>query len=247
MATQYNLTYTTPQTAVLKVDTTVGPDSTPDASTGRFSVRIESKTQYSTGTLFLFSVLHTPYGCGTWPALWLSDPDPNVWPANGEIDVFESTNLGNAGNVASLHTTSGCDMSSVKRQMTGIAGQGDCNNATNDNTGCGVSGSVKTYGEKFNADGGGVMAVELRDEGIRVWQFGRDSLPADIKANSTTPDPSTWTTAFADFPNTKCDIGGHFKNQTIIANIDLCGDLTEAVWKDSGCELSLDDVGGMKS
>jgi hypothetical protein len=67
-----NLTYATTSAAVVKVDTSVGPRSSPDASTGRFSVRLESKTQYSEG-LFVFDVKHTPYGCATWPALWLTE------------------------------------------------------------------------------------------------------------------------------------------------------------------------------
>jgi len=33
-------------------------------------VRISSKTTYNKG-LFIFDVKHSPYGCGTWPALWL--------------------------------------------------------------------------------------------------------------------------------------------------------------------------------
>lgn len=67
-----NLTHATSSSAVVKVDTTVGPGSIPDASTGRFSVRLHSKKQYETG-LFVFDVQHTPYGCATWPALWLTE------------------------------------------------------------------------------------------------------------------------------------------------------------------------------
>ncbi|KAH8908425.1 glycoside hydrolase family 16 protein [Coniochaeta sp. PMI_546] len=240
-ATQLNLTYASSSSAVLKVDTSVTNASVPNASTGRFSVRVESKSQYPVGTLFLFDVQHTPYGCGTWPALWLSDPDPAVWPAHGEIDVFEATNQGDRGNTVSLHTTQDCDMSDVKRLMTGEAGQGDCYNGTNSNTGCGVSAqSTSTYGAAFNSGGGGVMAVELRDAGIRVWSWLRSALPTDVKAG-TVPDPSSWGTAFADFPNTDCDISSHFKNQSIIANIDLCGDLVEATWNDSGCASTCSD------
>ena len=31
--------------------------------------------------------------------------------------------------------------------------------------------------------------------------------------------------ALADFPSTECDITSHFRNQSIIVNIDLCGEL----------------------
>jgi len=62
-----NLTPTTNSSAFLKVDTLLGAE---DASTGRLSVRISSKTTYNKG-LFIFDVKHSPYGCGTWPALWL--------------------------------------------------------------------------------------------------------------------------------------------------------------------------------
>jgi hypothetical protein len=211
--------------------------SVPNASTGRFSVRVESKRQYPVGTLFLFDVRHSPFGCGTWPALWLSDPNPAVWPANGEIDVFEATNLGDRGNTASLHTSKGCDMSGVKRLMTGSATKhGDCYNGTDMNAGCGVEAkSAATYGKAFNQEGGGVMAVELRDAGIRIWSWLRGALPADVSAG-TAPYPSSWGEAFADFPSTECDISSHFRNQSIIANIDLCGDLVEGTWGDSGCE-----------
>lgn len=199
-------------------------------------MRVQSKTQYPVGTLFLFDVRHTPYGCGTWPALWLTDPAH--WPTNGEIDVVEATNQGTSGNTASLHTTKGCDMSGVKRLMTGQAEQGDCYNGTNSNEGCGVEDkSVSSYGAAFNQAGGGVMAVELRDAGIRIWSWARSALPADVAANSATPYPASWGEAFADFPSTDCDISSHFRNQSIIANIDLCGDLVEATWNTSGCKL----------
>jgi hypothetical protein len=59
--------------------------------------------------------------------------------------------------------------------------------------------------------------------------------PSDI--TNLNPRPSRWGEALADFPNTECDIGSHFKNQSIIVNIDLCGDMTEAKWNSSGCEF----------
>lgn len=70
-----------------------------------------------------------------------------------------------------------------------------------------------------------IYALELRDAGIRAWFFPRASIPADIANPTSTPDPSTWGTALADFPSTECNIASHFQNQSIIANIDLCGEL----------------------
>ncbi|KAK8065675.1 concanavalin A-like lectin/glucanase domain-containing protein [Apiospora hydei] len=230
-----NLTHATAQSAVMKVDTSVGPGSNPDASTGRFSVRVSSKKQYNSG-LFIFDVKHTPFGCGTWPALWLVDE--NEWPKSGEIDIMEAVNKADKGNQMTLHTTDGCDMS-VKRKMTGTTLQNDCFNETNSNAGCGVQGNDASYGATYNAAGGGIMAMEWRNEGIRMWQFGRSSIPADI--TSKKPDPSTWGVAAADFPNTGCSMDTHFRNQSIIANIDLCGQLTNAVYAESGCPSNCTD------
>lgn len=228
---QQNLTYATPSTAVVKVDTAVGPDSVPNASTGRFSVRLESKKTYNSG-LFLFDVKHTPYACGAWPALWLTDP--SHWPDHGEIDIMESVNQGTDGNQMTLHTTGGCSMGGVKRKMAGKAADGNCDHAANKNAGCGVSGDDKTFGTAVNGAGGSVMAVEWRDAGIRMWQFARDAVPQDVAGKK--PDPSTWGEAAADFPSTDCNIGSHFKNNSIIVNIDLCGDLVYGSWKQSGCK-----------
>ncbi|KAI9367212.1 concanavalin A-like lectin/glucanase domain-containing protein [Aspergillus egyptiacus] len=218
-AQRENLTYATDHSAILRVDAT-----TPHTPRGRNSVRIESKATYDTG-LFVFDILHTPYGCGTWPALWLTDG--YNWPENGEIDVLETTNNGTDGNAVTLHTTPGCSMD-VRRKQVGDVVYTTCDNSTNGNAGCGVQGSEVTYGEAMNSIGGGVYALELRHAGIRAWFFPRDALPADIanpNDSSTPPNPANWGTALADFPNTDCDIGSHFRNQSIIANIDLCGQL----------------------
>ncbi|KAG6021679.1 hypothetical protein E4U41_002429 [Claviceps citrina] len=231
-----NLTYATPSSAVLRVDTAVGPNSNPDASTGRFSVRLESKKTYN-GGLFIFDVKHTPYACGAWPALWLTDSFH--WPQHGEIDVMESINQGTDGNAMTLHTTDGCSMS-VKRKQTGSTQQDNCDQSSNKNAGCGVKEADSTFGAALNSAGGSIMAVEWRDAGIRMWRFGRDAVPVDIASKK--PNPAGWGTAAADFPSTDCDIGSHFKNNSIIANIDLCGDLVYDSWGQSGCPGNCTDL-----
>ncbi|KAJ5972993.1 Concanavalin A-like lectin/glucanase subgroup [Penicillium vulpinum] len=210
-----NLTSATDTSAVLKVDTTYKGS---EAANGRQSVRVTSNKTYSEG-LFIFDVIHTPYGCGTWPALWLTDP--NNWPEYGEIDIVEATNAGTFGTQSTLHTSKGCTMG-VKRKESGSVANDNCYYEANEYSGCGVIGTESTYGPEFNKNGGGVYAMELRDAGIRVWQWVRSKIPADVTSGS--PDPSTWGQAFADFPSTDCDIGSHFKNQSIIINISLCGD-----------------------
>lgn len=57
---QMNLTYASADSAVLRVDNTEA-----NATTGRHSARVSSIKTYESG-LFIFDVLHTPYGCATW-------------------------------------------------------------------------------------------------------------------------------------------------------------------------------------
>ncbi|KAJ5466616.1 hypothetical protein N7539_009572 [Penicillium diatomitis] len=214
-AQSLNLTYATSNTAILRVDA-----STPNPGPkGRQSVRIESQKAYDSG-LFLFDIAHTPHGCGTWPALWMSDT--LHWPQNGEIDIIESHNTGVQGNEISLHALGDCSMGG-ERRLTGTAVSMDCDIAVGGNAGCAVMGDSSTYGADFNARGGGVYALEIRDAGIRIWVFHRDSMPLDI-ANGQSPNPSSWGPPLADFPSTNCNIKSHFRNLNIIVNIDLCGE-----------------------
>lgn len=66
-----------------------------------------------------------------------------------------------------------------------------------------------------------VYAVELRNAGIRIWSFLRGAIPGDITSGA--PDPSAWDLPLADFPSTDCGVASHFRNLSIVANIDLCG------------------------
>ncbi|KAF4252114.1 hypothetical protein KXV22_009346 [Aspergillus fumigatus] len=216
-AESLNLIHSTGSSVSIRVDnkTRVGY-----APRGRKSVRLESKKGYDMG-LFIFDIIHTPYGCGTWPALWLADT--YNWPLNGEIDVLETTNRATEGNVVTLHTDKGCSVKGRRKQL-GSAQYSTCDDK-HGNAGCAVQARPATYGQELNEDGGAIYAVELREAGIRVWGFPRDSIPDDISSMERRPDPSSWGPALADFPSTHCDIPSHFSNQSIIVNIDLCGEM----------------------
>ena len=123
----------------------------------------------------------------------------------------------------------------VRRKQTGSAQETNCDATKNDNSGCGVDGDSDTFGQAFNRGNGGVMAMEWRTEGIRMWQFPTGKVPSDITEQK--PNPGGWGEALADFPNTDCNIGNHFKNQSIVANINLCGELTESVYSSDNCKL----------
>lgn len=100
-----------------------------------------------------------PYGCATWPNLWLTDPDN--WPENGEIDVMESNNKGADGNAMILHTSKNCKMI-AKRKETETAQYINCLATANDNAGCNMEGKKATYGEPSNSNGGGVSLRSFR-------------------------------------------------------------------------------------
>lgn len=45
-------------------------------------------------------------------------------------------------------------------------------------------GASSSYGAEANDDGGAVYAMELRDAGIRIWIFNRDSPPGDLRPST---------------------------------------------------------------
>lgn len=70
--------------AVIKVDDT----TTVPYNEKRNSVRLTSNDKFNLGTVWAFDVIHAPFGCSTWGALW-SKAVGDLWPAGGEIDIFE--------------------------------------------------------------------------------------------------------------------------------------------------------------
>ncbi|KAB5591391.1 hypothetical protein CTheo_5182 [Ceratobasidium theobromae] len=213
--------------AIIKVDnTTVGTGDT----YGRASIKINSTASFGKGSLVIMDAYHLPYGCSVWPAYWSQGSPADSWPQFGEIDIIENVNMATVNQMA-LHTTQGCTLAS-STQVTGKIVSTDCFNQTNGNQGCIVQGaSAASYGAgdaSTVSAGGGVYALEWSSEGngIRIWFFQRGSIPDDVAGAN--PNPSSWGTPTAAWPESSCNSSQFFGAQTLILDITLCGNFAGA-------------------
>lgn len=210
----------------------IGVDSTNAyPSTGRPSVRLESKRTFQRG-LFILDVAHMPAGCGTWPAFWTLGSSAG-WPHAGEIDIIEGVNDATT-NLMALHTTPGCAISGAGGSGNVISRNCDVNAAgQSPNQGCSISDARTTsYGTVLNSIGGGIFATEWNSAFIKVWFFPRGQAPADVF--SSNPAPETWGTPAAVFQGA-CNIDEKFRDHRIIINTTFCGDWAGSVWAGSQC------------
>jgi len=212
--------------AIMRVETTQ------NVSPNRKSVRIQTRSSFNGGLLIMDSI-HMPTGCGTWPAFWTNGPD---WPHDGEIDIIEGVH-DYTNNQATIHTDPGCRLSSTSSDtlnMTGtVIGGTDCAALTTGNQGCGIrASSSNSFGAGFNANGGGVYAMQWDDSGLAVFFFPSGSVPADIGAGF--PHPETWGPALARWPADGCDPFQYFNTHSVIFDTTLCGDWAGAVWSGAG-------------
>ncbi|KAL7411751.1 concanavalin A-like lectin/glucanase domain-containing protein [Mrakia frigida] len=211
---------------------------------GRASVRIRSKRGYESGMVLVVDVKHMPWGCGTWPALWMTSL--TGWPNLGEIDIIENVHLASR-NLYTLHTSAGCSLPppGPRRRQSGLAKTNNCDVAAANqwtNEGCGVESSVdRTWGKGFNEDGGGIVVMKWTDEGIEMWQFRKGTEPLDLSVEGEEVDPETWGVPAASFPSIHCP-PSHFRSQHIIINLSACGDWAgqPGIWASSGCLGLLD-------
>ncbi|ELU40903.1 MFS_1 domain-containing protein [Rhizoctonia solani AG-1 IA] len=222
--------------AIIKVDnTTVG--SPQDPAYGRASVKMNTTEPFTKGSLVVMDALHFPYGVSRGfgcKSIYSNSLDllsalsgqligARVAPrTNGRASVgTQNVNLAPV-NQMSLHTSQGCTLAS-DTQVTGRIVSNDCYNNTNGNQGCIIQMPDNSFGESFARNGGGVYAVEWSStgNGIRAWFFPRSSIPADL--TSANPNPSTWGTPTAAWPESGCDTSKFFGPQTLIINISICG------------------------
>eukprot|EP01039_Chlorochromonas_danica_P011075 gene11075-12334_t len=193
---------------------------------GRDSVRLESKDRYTHG-LFVIDLMHMPHGCGTWPAFWTCGSD---WPNNGEIDIIEQVH-DETVNLQTLHTSPNCAMPDwSSASFTGSWASTNCDVYANNNAGCSIVGNANSFGSAFNANKGGVYAMEWTDSFIQVFFFPRDRVPGDVYSND--PNPNNW-----GMPVGKWLLGdncspNHFSGHQIIFDNTFCGDWAGSVWYD---------------
>lgn len=139
-------------------------------------------------------------------------------------------------NVISAHTSSGCELGEdVVRMAAGSPQTKECDVGTQ-NVGCGYvppASDTSSYGDTFNAVGGGIYAMQWDDYYIKVWHFDRRDAPADIAAKA--PQPEGWGKPQAVYGGKSCDVKSHFRDMSIVLNINFCGDYGNALWHQDGC------------
>lgn len=139
-----------------------------------------------------------------------------------------------------LHTGPGCTLD--ENPSNGPSSQGfsgtplstTCDVTGGNNDGCGIGDpDPKSFGKGFNSNGGGVYARLLDEEGVKIWFFGRSSIPQDVISGS--PDPSSWPTPKAFWSSATCDTPSHFVDHSLVFDTTLCGDWAGQVYANSGC------------
>ncbi|POS75235.1 beta-1,3-endoglucanase [Diaporthe helianthi] len=192
---------------------------------GRKSVRIESTASYN-HSLVIADFWHLPKAqCGTWPAFWMYGPH---WPKSGEMDIYEQWN-DYKFNRQTLHTdhnatTGNCtydmesslgyhsfDMTNYKRTET-------CDVYASNNDGC----TSWDYEGPYGSQRGGVYAMEWTSDYIRMWTWHPHEVPLDVQQDA--PDPQGWGLPGLSVGGSFCDVDRAFTNQSIVLNIDFCGD-----------------------
>lgn len=144
------------------------------------------------------------------------------------VDIYEQWNAYKF-NRQTLHTDHNATVGNCNYNMTSALGfhsfdmtnymdTESCDVYASDNVGC----SNWDYEGPFGPPTGGVYAMEWTGESIKMWTWHPDQVPLDVARGM--PDPSAWGLPGLSAGGELCDIDRAFRNQSIVLNIDLCGD-----------------------
>ncbi|KAK8063878.1 hypothetical protein PG996_008530 [Apiospora saccharicola] len=191
---------------------------------GRASIRLEAKDTFDSG-LLIADIAHMPgSACGSWPAFWTFNFEEDPY---GEIDIIEGS-MFQDGNEVTLWTGNQCRFTNIGSKKE----RNNCKTGGDEAKGCGSMGPSNSYGTPFNDVGGGVYAMYLEAQRVRVWFFPNATVPADIRADK--PNPNGWASGalISDFQtkNGGCDIARNIHTQSVIINIDFCGSEVSGSW-----------------
>ncbi|EAU81587.2 hypothetical protein CC1G_02603 [Coprinopsis cinerea okayama7 len=224
-----NLTYATPDSFILRADST----NVVWGGRGRNSVRIRSREMFS-NHVSIYDIRHMPEGCGTWPAVWTVGDN---WPHGGEIDILEGVN-DEGPNAATLHTSRGCTMPQGDSGHRGLRVLNNCDATVNGNTGCPVDFTGQnSYGPAFNRAGGGWYVLERTSSAIKIWFWSRNdpNVPWEVKTPRQTVTTANWGAPTAFFPDWSCNMNQFFGPHWIVINLTFCGDWAGNVYHQSNC------------
>lgn len=97
----------------------------------------------------------------------------------------------------------------------------------------------ESYGNAFNAAGGGAYAMQWTSDYIRVWFWVRGRIPQDVL--DKTPNPSSWGLPAGNLQG-NCRMDQHFQQHKIILDNTFCGEYAgqASVWNSTknSCALS---------
>jgi hypothetical protein len=182
LSTQYHTNFQPLDKVRLGADSTNKYDSI-----GRKSVRLQSWGYFDNG-LLVADFSHVPEaGCGMWPAFWVYQGEQSS--TYSEIDILENVNRESA-NTHSFYTSEACTVNRVIPDSSERTE--NCGNYNGgDEQGCSYSAPDGTFGKAFNDGGKKVIALQVEADGLKIWHFGKNEVPADIASGK--PAPQSWT------------------------------------------------------
>ncbi|GAA5894171.1 uncharacterized protein JCM6883_003741 [Sporobolomyces salmoneus] len=197
-AAELELTTFTNSAVTLSMDR----DSDLSGEEARDSVRISSKELIQPNNLLLIDLAHIPTGCFVFPSIYLHGANGSLPLNNGEIDIFDGSSSGILNRYA-VRTPSSCSLTpQAKSQAVSHCPAGvDCSLQGED---------TPPPNKTMNRDGDGIIAVQLGDSGINVWQWSRSQIPQDVASGS--PRHQGWSDPVASWKASSCDIASTFRD-----------------------------------